>query len=70
MYYEDRSTGCLVRDSINLTVARVPQIDVVFSNPAADSPLVCLSKGDVFFNCFVNGNLNSNGVYGGSPAFI
>ena len=61
LYYVDKSTGCEVRDSINLKVARVPVSDLRYDNPIGDSLFVCQNTRKVYFRPFAT---NPFGVMG------
>jgi gliding motility-associated-like protein len=65
LYYSDISTGCLVRDSITLTVGRVPSVNVVYNDKVADSFYVCKTN-TVLFRVKAT---NANGVWG-EPANV
>jgi hypothetical protein len=49
VYYRDTSTGCVVQDSINIGIARVPRVDLTYADKVADSPYVCLNTKSVLF---------------------
>jgi hypothetical protein len=78
LYYNDISTGCVVKDSIRLDIARSPEAVIVYDNPVSDSPYVCITGGkQVYFRAKVTspmtGQFSANGapngpnlLYGGS----
>jgi hypothetical protein len=47
--YSDSSSGCPVRDSAQITVARVPNVDLLYDQPS-DSVYVCQNSKSVYFD--------------------
>ncbi|AMS27805.1 hypothetical protein AEM51_13030 [Bacteroidetes bacterium UKL13-3] len=77
LYYVDKSTGCEVRDSMNLRVARVPIADLRYNNRVADSLFVCQNTRNVYFRPFASNpigimgttQVTSNLQFSGSASF-
>ena len=57
MYVTDTSSGCTVRDSMTMTVARVPSVRIVFDN-VGDSMNVCRNTKQVYMRVWAT---NSTG---------
>jgi len=51
-FLTDTSSGCIVRDSINIQVARVPRVRLVYDNAPSDSIYVCHNTNQVYFRAF------------------
>jgi hypothetical protein len=68
LYYNDISTGCVVKDSIKLDIARSPEAVIVYDNPTLDSPYVCITGGkQVYFRAKVTGAINGQFTNNGAP---
>jgi hypothetical protein len=54
MYYKDTSTGCVVQDSIKISIARVPRVNLEYEDSLADKPFVCKDTKSVSFQMFAS----------------